>query len=136
MQCFRSEADVLRRDTDELMQQLMDKLDTVVMDVQPEIYADYKRLKADIKEQRHEKGLLLKHLDKLKRETEEQRQKVKFCAERIEAMEDNVGMIAKTEAYKNDFIPKSTLSQPDDDLAGPFQSDRLLLNIRSSNKEI
>ena len=49
----------------------MDKLDTVVMDVQPEIYADYKRLKADVKEQRHERGLLLKHLDKLKRETEE-----------------------------------------------------------------
>ena len=33
MQAFRSEADVLRKDTDELMQQLMDRVDAMVMDV-------------------------------------------------------------------------------------------------------
>ena len=47
---FRQEADVLRADIDVLLNQLMEKIDEVVRDVQPEIYADYKKLKADIKE--------------------------------------------------------------------------------------
>ena len=79
--------------------------------------------------------LLNKTLDKLKRETEEQRQKVKFCAERVDVMEDQVGMISKTEAYKNDFV-SGTEPVGDNELAGPFQSDRMLLNIRSSDRAI
>jgi hypothetical protein len=47
--------------------------------VKPEIYADYKKLKNDIKAQRFEKELLKKEIDTLKRQTEEQRIKVMFC---------------------------------------------------------
>jgi len=47
---FRQEADVLRSDTDHLMTMLMERVEEVLIDVQPEIYADYKQLKADIKE--------------------------------------------------------------------------------------
>lgn len=47
---FRQEADVLRADTDSLMTMLMERVEEVLIDVQPEIYADYKKLKADIKE--------------------------------------------------------------------------------------
>jgi len=47
---FRQEADVLRSDTDHLMTMLMERVEDVLIDVQPEIYTDYKQLKADIKE--------------------------------------------------------------------------------------
>ena len=47
---FRQEADTLRSDTDSLMTLLMEKVEEVLIDVQPEIYSDYKSLKADIKE--------------------------------------------------------------------------------------
>lgn len=62
---FRQEADVLRGDTDALMTMLMDKVEEVLVDVQPEIYADYKQLKHDIKEQRLERSLLLKTIEHL-----------------------------------------------------------------------
>ena len=41
---------MLRADTDALMTMLMEKVEEVLIDVQPEIYADYKQLKSDIKE--------------------------------------------------------------------------------------
>jgi hypothetical protein len=47
--------------------------------VKPEIYADYKKLKSDIKDQRFEKELLQKEIDMLRRQTEEQRAKVAYC---------------------------------------------------------
>ena len=37
------------------MSLLMDKVEENLIDVQPEIYADYKKLKADIKESRLER---------------------------------------------------------------------------------
>ena len=103
---FRQEADVLRGDTDALMTMLMDKVEEVLVDVQPEIYADYKQLKHDIKEQRLERSLLLKTIEHLQRNTEEQRTKIKSCQVRLAVMEDQVGMIANTEAYKANFIPE------------------------------
>lgn len=58
---------MLRADTDSLMTQLMDKVEEVLMDVQPEIYSDYKQLKNDIKEQRLERQLLMKTIETLQR---------------------------------------------------------------------
>jgi hypothetical protein len=96
---------VLRSDTDQLMTKLLESVEDVLIDVQPEIYSDFKQLKADIKEQKLERQMLQKTLEQLYRSTEEQRAKVEFCKDRIIAMEDSVGMIANTEAYKNDEDP-------------------------------
>lgn len=68
---FRQDADVLRNDTDLLMNQLIEKVEEVYQSSQPEIYADYKKIKNDIKEQRYEKELLLKEIETLKRQSEE-----------------------------------------------------------------
>ena len=56
-------------------------------------------------------------------------------------MEDQVGMMANTDLYKHGFDLNDenyTGGLFDDayDIAGPLQSDRILLNIKSSNKEI
>lgn len=55
---FRQHADVLRNDTDILMNQLIEQVEQYYDNVKPEIYADYKKLKTDIKDQRFEKELL------------------------------------------------------------------------------
>ena len=73
---FRQHADVLRNDTDILMNQLIEQVEQYYENVKPEIYADYKKLKTDIKDQRYEKELIQKEIDTLKRQTEEQRAKV------------------------------------------------------------
>ena len=96
---FRQDADVLRNDTDLLMNQLIEKVEEVYESAQPEIYADYKKIKNDIKEQRYEKELLLKEIETLKRLTEEQRAKVAFCNSRLSEMEEQVGMISNTKTY-------------------------------------
>lgn len=85
------------------MNQLIEKVENCYENVQPEIYADYKKLKNNIKEQRYEKELLMKDIDILKRQTEEQRAKVSFCQQRLHEMEEQVGMIANTKAYQEDF---------------------------------
>ena len=64
---FRQHADVLRNDTDILMNQLIEQVEQCYDNVKPEIYADYKKLKTDIKDQRFEKELLQKEIDMLKR---------------------------------------------------------------------
>jgi len=53
------------------MNQLIEKVENCYDAVHPEIYADYKKLKNDIKQQRFEKELLNKEIDILKRQTEE-----------------------------------------------------------------
>jgi hypothetical protein len=50
---------------DSLMNQLIKKVEDVHDEVKPEIYADYKQMKADIRQQRHDKEQLLKTIDKL-----------------------------------------------------------------------
>ena len=47
------------------MTMLMERVEEVLIDVQPEIYSDYKTLKADIKEQKLERVQLLKTTDVL-----------------------------------------------------------------------
>ena len=61
------------------MNQLIEKVENCYDSVHPEIYADYKKLKNDIKQQRFDKELLTKEIEILKRQTEEQRAKVQFC---------------------------------------------------------
>ena len=56
-------------------------------------------MKADIRQQRHDKEQLLKTIDGLTKQTEVQREKVNFCDIRIVEMETQVGMIAHTQCY-------------------------------------
>ena len=45
----------------------------------------------------------MKTIEKLNKETETQREKVTFCVSRIAEMEMQVGMIADTQVYKENF---------------------------------
>ena len=68
---FKQEAEALRGETDALMQELIEKVENVHEDCQPEIYKDYKELKANMSHQREENNLLQKTIDKISRETQE-----------------------------------------------------------------
>ena len=88
-----------RQDINVMMNRLMDSVEDVETDINPETYKDYKALKANIKSQKDENELLLKMLATVSRETAEQREKVAICSERIMKMEEEVGMIAHNNAY-------------------------------------
>ena len=97
---FKQEAEVLRGEIDVLMQDLIEKVENVQDDCSPEIYKDYKELKANIATQKDEKAALEKLLSKVSLETAEQRERVEVCSERILVMEEQVGMMAHNEKYK------------------------------------
>lgn len=99
LQKFKQESSQLRNEMDSLMNQLIKKVDDVQAEVNPEIYKDYKQMKSDIRQQRHDKDLLLKTIDTLKKQTEGQREKVNMCDGRVAEMETQVGMIAHTNCY-------------------------------------
>ena len=82
------------------MQDLIEKVENVQDDCQPEIYKDYKELKKNIADQRDENSQLRKLLETVAKETTDQRERVEFCSERILIMEEQVGMMAHNEAYK------------------------------------
>ena len=73
---FKQEAQALRNETDMLMQSLIEKVESVQEDCQPEIYKDYKELKANIHMQKEENAVLQKTLNQLSKETAEQRNRV------------------------------------------------------------
>ena len=62
---FKKEAEILRGETDVLMNQLIDKVENVEEDIRPEHYKDYKNLKANIKTQKEENMALDKELVKV-----------------------------------------------------------------------
>ena len=97
---FKQEAEVLRGEIDVLMQDLIEKVENVQDDCSPEIYKDYKELKSNIATQKDEKAALEKLLGKVSLETAEQRERVEICSERILVMEEQVGMMAHNEKYK------------------------------------
>ena len=104
---FKQEAEVLRGETDVLMNQLIDRVENVEEDIKPETYKDYKLLKANIKSQKEENSILDKELAQVAMETEEQREKVKVYFDRIRIMEEMVGMIADNPDYMNNHLPDS-----------------------------
>lgn len=61
---FKNEADELRNQIDQMMNELMDQVDAARLDCKPEIYKDYKTLKASIKAQKEQNQELTKLLDK------------------------------------------------------------------------
>ena len=73
---FKQEAQALRNETDMLMQSLIEKVESVLEDCQPEIYKDYKELKANIHMQKEENAVLQKTLNQVSKETAEQRIRV------------------------------------------------------------
>lgn len=73
---FKQEAQALRNETDMLMQSLIEKVESVQEDCQPEIYKDYKELKANIHMQKEENAVLQKILNQVSKETAEQRIRV------------------------------------------------------------
>ena len=82
------------------MQELIEKVESVQEDCQPEIYKDYKELKGNITAQKDENAALKKTFVKISNETAEQRERVEVCSERILVMEEQVGMMAHNEVYK------------------------------------
>ena len=58
LSAFKQEAESLRGEIDVLMQDLIEKVESVQDDTSPEIYTDYKQLKNDISEQKDENGIL------------------------------------------------------------------------------
>ena len=66
---FKQEAENLRAETDNLMQDLIEKVESVQDDCSPEIYKDYKQLKRDMAEQKDENCALRKTLEKISKET-------------------------------------------------------------------
>ena len=96
---FKQEANALRGEIDNLMNDLMERVENVDEDIKPENYKDYKNLKSNIKAEKETSALLYKELAKSKKETADQRDKVAIYAERIRALEQVVGMIADNEDY-------------------------------------
>ena len=97
---FKQEAELVRGEIDTIMQDLIEKVENVQDDCQPEIYKDYKELKKNIAEQKDENAQLRKLLETVAKETADQRARVEICSERILVMEEQVGMMAHNEAYK------------------------------------
>ena len=97
---FKQEAEQVRGEIDVIMQDLIEKVENVQDDCQPEIYKDYKELKKNIAEQKDENAQLKKLLETVSKETADQRARVEICSERILVMEEQVGMMAHNEAYK------------------------------------
>ena len=139
---FKQESSQLRNEIDSLMNQLIKKVEDVHGEVKPEIYGDYKQLKNDIRQQRHDKEILLKNIDTLKKQTDVQKEKVAFCDQRVQEMETQVGMIAHTKCYKEGFeIPpteKPTLEKLVTDTFMPKNSvmSSARLNAKSSQDEL
>jgi len=52
LSAFKSEAETLRGEMDVLMQNLIEKVECVQEDCQPETYKDYKELKLNMNEQK------------------------------------------------------------------------------------
>lgn len=63
-------------------------MENVQDDCSPEIYKDYKELKANMAEQKDENVQLKKLLETVSRETDTQRERVEICSERILVMEE------------------------------------------------
>ena len=85
------------------MTQLVEKVEESTRSINEEIYADYKTLKENMRQQRFDREQLMKQIDFLKRESETQRQKSEFIEARIAEMELQVGMIANTRTYQENF---------------------------------
>lgn len=109
---YKSETGTLRKDIDGMLNSLMAKVEDVQNEVDPQIYADYKHLKGDMKEQKDENEQLYKTLLKMKTETAIQREKVEFCRGAVEQMEEHVGMIANNPNYKLEELEKLYSSSP------------------------
>ena len=108
---FKQEAEVVRGEIDVMMQDLIEKVESVQEDCQPEIYKDYKELKQNIAEQKDENMQLKKLLETVAKETNDQRERVEICSERILVMEEQVGMMAHNEAYKQSIEVPDELYQ-------------------------
>lgn len=67
---YKREASVARVAIDALYKELVNQVDEVPDEIQPDIYQDFKALKRAIKEQREEKELLLKLVEVEREKTE------------------------------------------------------------------
>jgi len=76
---YKQETGNLRGDIDCLMNTLINKVEETQNEVDPQIYADYKSLKSDMKNQKEENEMLYKTLLNMKRETQLQKEKVAWA---------------------------------------------------------
>jgi hypothetical protein len=109
----------------------MAKVEDVQNEVDPQIYADYKSLKQDMKEQKEENEGLYKVLMKQKQETALQREKVEFCRNAVEQMEEHVGMIANNPNYKLEELEKLYTASPAETVSPMVGNENLILNTNS-----
>lgn len=129
---YKQDSETLRGDIDNVMNNLIEKTEGVLDDVQPDIYSDYKSLKKDIKGQKEENELLYKNLFHLKREAQEQRDKVALCKDRVQKMEQHVGMIADNPIYATDAL-EAVMENNDASLGGQsLQPAHIRLNNQAA----
>ena len=88
---YKDEAEQLRRETDVLLQKLMEKNETVLKEVHPDLIEDYRTLKRAIKDQKDENEQLYKQLLTLKKDTANSSQKISLCTNRIVLLENHLG---------------------------------------------
>lgn len=65
----------------------------MLKEIHPDLINDYKHLKTSIKEQKDENEQLYKQLLNLKKETASAAQKIALCTNRIQRLENNVGLV-------------------------------------------
>lgn len=99
LSCYKDESSELHADIDVLMLQLIEKLEDMVGELRPEIIADYKMLKENIKCQKDDNEVLQKSLSDLKKENENQNLMVEACRKRVAQLENTVGMIENHPHY-------------------------------------
>lgn len=140
---FKNEAKKLRSEIDELVTNLTEQADACYTDCHPEIYQDWKNLKWMIKQQYIEKAKLLSELDGEQRRTEEQRDMVAICKERVLRMEEQVGIIADNPNYVHEvqLTVVKTASDPIDlsqmaSLSPKTADDPLFIRTMDWNKNL
>lgn len=132
---FKTEAEQLRNEIDTMINQLMDQVDAAHEDCKPEIYKDYKTLKAMIKKQKEENEVLQKHLDKERQKTNEQRNLITLCQERVLRLEEQVGIIEHNPNYfgnqsEDDLLEEALLKCEAEDVHHTLRLDEQITEIR------
>ena len=101
---YKSEASSTRKEVQDLLDQLISRNESVLSQIKPGIVESYQSLKQRIKEQKDENEQLHKNWLTLKKENATTQQKINICNNRIEKLEETLGL-----AHHHDV-------DPDDDI--------------------
>ena len=104
MNAYKEEAGNLRQDIDKLLNGLMEKNEDAMQEVQPDLIEDYRTLKSHISEQKDENEALYKQLLSLKKETQSSAQKIALFRQKIERLEQTIGVTKYNEDLLNNSV--------------------------------